>query len=111
STSRRTPSTPSTFVPSASALDTSSGRPFSSARHRPSAPKVSSATPPGSILAGHPAHAGQARRPGIASFIDSGFPACSVSSDGTSGGGGGGGEASRFSSTYLPRNTADVRVL
>ena len=34
----------------------------------------------------------------------------SVLSAGTSGGGGGGGEASRFSSTHLPRRTGDVRV-
>ncbi|PWU10759.1 MAG: hypothetical protein C5B51_03805 [Terriglobia bacterium] len=36
--------------------------------------------------------------------------AFSVLSDGTLGGGGGGGAASRFSSTYLPRNTGEVRV-
>src|SRR5687768_17204593 len=75
------------------------------------ASKFSRAKPIGSILAWHPAQDGLARCTCIASFIDSGFPARSVLSDGTSGGGGGGGEASRFSSTYFPRNTGDVRVL
>src|SRR4030095_15373086 len=73
--------------------------------------KFSRAKPIGSILAWHEAQAGLARCRCIASFIDSGRPDRWVWSDGTSGGGGGGGEASRFSSTYLPRSTADVRVL
>ena len=111
STSRRTPSTPSTVVPSGRVLDTSTGRPFSSARHRPTASKFSMAKPIGSILTWHEAQAGLARCICIASFIDNGCPDRSVLRDGTSAGGGGGGDASRFSSTYLPRNTADVRVL
>ena len=56
--------------------------------------------------------AGSARCAASASRIDSFCPSATVSatSAGTSGGGGGGGDASRLSSTNLPRSTGDVRV-
>src|SRR5207247_10019477 len=69
-------------------------------------------TPLGSMLPWQSAQAGSARCRTIASRSDSSSPdfAPSVLSDGTLGGGGGGGEASRFSRTYFPRSTGDVRV-
>ena len=99
-------------LPSGSSLAASIGAPASSSRQRPTASKCSSAKPIGSIFAWQPAHAGFARWRIIASRIVSGAPslASSVASDGTSGGGGGGGDASRLSSTYLPRSTGDVRA-
>src|SRR5690242_20958797 len=58
------------------------------------------------------AQAGSARCRTIASRRDSCSSdfAPSVLSDGTFGGGGGGGEPSRFSRTYFPRSTGEVRV-
>src|SRR5256885_15086547 len=63
------------------------------------------------MRAWHPAQAGSARCCTIASRNVSSLPdsLLSVFREGTVGGGGGGGEASRFSSTDLPRNTGDVR--
>src|SRR4051794_5492542 len=70
------------------------------------------ANPIGSIRAWQLAHAGCCRCCTIASRKESSSPDLlfSVLNEGTFGGGGGGGEANRFSSTYLPRNTGDVRV-
>src|SRR5204863_3998535 len=108
-----TPSSPSMVVPSSSVLVASIGLPASSARQRPTASKCSSAKPIGSIFAWQLAQTGFARCLTIASRIVSGAPPAASSSvfrAGTSGGGGGGGEASRLSSTYLPRSTGEVRV-
>ena len=107
-----TPATPSTSVPSGSTLETSIGLPCIlvappadgvEVLHR-EADRIHAgvATGAGRIRAMlHHRFAHRERLPGS-------LP--SVLSAGTFGGGGGGGEASRFSSTYLPRSTGDVRV-
>ncbi len=108
-----TPASPSIVEPSRSLLAASIGCPASDSRQRPTASKCSSAKPIGSIFAWQLAQTGFARCFTIASRIVSGLPpaaSSSVLSAGTSAGGGGGGEASRLSSTYLPRSTGDVRV-
>ena len=99
-------------VPPGSTPDASMRAPASRSRHFPTASKFSIAKPIGSIRAWQLAQAGFARCWVIASRIVSVLPgsAPSVFSAGMFGGGGGGGDASRFSSTHLPRSTGEVRV-
>ncbi len=112
SSTRRSPSGPSNFVPSGSVPDGSIRvSPSSAVRQRPIASKFSSANPSGSIRAWQLEQTGLLRWSSMRSRTEAGFPLSPVSrSAGTSGGGGGGGAPRTFSSSHLPRSTGDVRV-
>src|SRR6516162_7104152 len=85
---------------------------LSHVRHWPVTSKFSSASPIGSIIRWHEAHAGFARCVFMRSRTVSSFPeliAGVSSSLGTTGGGGGGGVPRRTVITHLPRCTGEVR--
>src|SRR6185312_5184874 len=104
---------PSIFFPSASVPTASIGAPFASVlRHLPTASKFSRAKPAGSITRWHVAQAGLLRCCSSCSrTVFGAFTSLLLSSRvGTFGGGGGGGVSRKVLSTYLPRNTGEVRV-
>jgi hypothetical protein len=98
--------------PSKSVLAGSTGTPASLILHTPVTSKFSSASPIGSIIRWHDAHAALARCASSRSRTDRRCPSLTdvvASRPGTFGGGGGGGVPSITSITHFPRMTGDVR--